>query len=48
VPPLPPHISFEQAANFMESLVKGDTDERGIVASAARQVLANVLPGQKD
>jgi pyruvate dehydrogenase (quinone) len=48
VPPLPPHISFEQAANFMESLVKGDTDEGGIVASAARQVLANVLPGHKD
>ena len=48
VPPLPPHISFEQAANFMSTLVKGDPDEAGIVASAARQVLSNVLPGHKD
>jgi pyruvate dehydrogenase (quinone) len=48
VPPLPPHISLEQAANFMSTLVKGDPDEAGIVASAARQVLSNVLPGQKD
>jgi pyruvate dehydrogenase (quinone) len=48
VPPLPPHISFEQAVNFMSTLVKGDPDQGGIVASAAKQVLSNVLPGQKD
>ena len=29
VPPLPPHISFEQAKNFMSTLQQGDPDEGG-------------------
>ena len=28
VPPLPPHISFEQARNFMSTLQQGDPDEK--------------------
>lgn len=45
VPPLPPHISFEQAKNFMFTLAKGDSGEAGMIKGAAKQVLSSVLPG---
>lgn len=45
VPPLPPHISFEQARHFAAALIKGDPDEGGVIKGAVRQVLAHVLPG---
>jgi pyruvate dehydrogenase (quinone) len=44
VPPLPAHISFEQAKKFMGVLLHGDPDEAALIKGAARQVLANVLP----
>ena len=47
VPPLPPHISASQAAGFLASMLKGDTDTAGIVASSAKQVLASLLPNGK-
>jgi pyruvate dehydrogenase (quinone) len=46
VPPLPPHITLKQAKAFMESLVKGDPNERGIIIGTAREVLASILPGK--
>ena len=45
VPPLPPHISFEQAKNFMSTLAHGDSGGAHLVAEAARQALAKILPG---
>ncbi len=45
VPPLPPHITVEQAKNFMFSLGKGDPDLGAVVKESARQVLSKVLPG---
>lgn len=48
VPPLPPHISFNQAVQFATSIVKGDSNSGGIIASTAKQVLGSVLPGGKD
>jgi pyruvate dehydrogenase (quinone) len=45
VPPLPPHISLEQAKKFTSMLAKGDPDERSVIKDTARQVLAAVLPG---
>jgi pyruvate dehydrogenase (quinone) len=49
VPPLPAHISFEQARNFAATLFKGDPDEAALIAGAARQVFASILPaGQKE
>ena len=45
VPPLPPHITFKQAQNFMSALVKGDPHEGRIIAGAARQLLGSILPG---
>ena len=48
VPPLPPHISFEQAKTFMNTLQQGDPDAVGAVKGAMDQVLAAVLPTHKD
>ena len=46
VPPLPPHITLEQAKNFSIALLKGDPDEAGVIRGAARQVLELILPGK--
>ncbi|MGE8168598.1 thiamine pyrophosphate-requiring protein [Pseudomonas putida] len=47
VPPLPPHISLEQAKKFASALLQ-DPDRGGIIKQTARQLLSNVLPGSKD
>lgn len=44
VPPLPPHITLEQARKFTSMLLKGDPEEGRLLAETARQVLAPVLP----
>jgi pyruvate dehydrogenase (quinone) len=44
VPPLPPHITLQQAKNFSIALAKGDPDEVGVIRGAARQVLETILP----
>jgi pyruvate dehydrogenase (quinone) len=48
VPPLPPHITLEQAKKFASTLLSGDPDESGVIAGAAKQILASVLPGTKE
>lgn len=47
-PPLPAHISFEQARNFAATLVKGDPEEAALIAGTARQVFAPILPGGEE
>ena len=44
VPPLPPHITLEEAKKFTTTLLKGDPEEAGVITGAARQVLSAVLP----
>src|SRR5437868_8216337 len=46
VPPLPPHITLQQAKNFMVALAKGDPNEAGMIGGTARQVLETALPGK--
>jgi pyruvate dehydrogenase (quinone) len=46
VPPLPPHITFEQARHLTEALAKGDPHEGSIIKDTARQVLASLIPGK--
>jgi pyruvate dehydrogenase (quinone) len=46
VMPLPPHITFQQARNFMMALAKGDPDRTSILRGAARHVLEAVLPAR--
>lgn len=40
VPPLPPHITFEQAASYVSAMLSGDPDLPGIV----RRSLSNLFP----
>ncbi|AWL97723.1 MULTISPECIES: thiamine pyrophosphate-requiring protein [Bradyrhizobium] len=47
VPPLPPHITLQQAKNFSLALLKGDPNESGMIKGAARQVLETILPGKQ-
>ncbi|HEX4792453.1 MAG TPA: thiamine pyrophosphate-requiring protein [Humisphaera sp.] len=42
VPLIPPHISFEQARKFMESLVKGDVDAGGVIRQTVRSMIDTV------
>ena len=48
VPPLSPHITFEQMRNFSASLIKGDPREGSVIKDTARQLFASVLPGRKE
>ena len=48
VPPLPPHISFEQAKTFMSTLHQGDPDQGGMIKGAVDQLLAAVKPVHHD
>jgi pyruvate dehydrogenase (quinone) len=47
VPPLPPHITLEQAKKFTSMLMKDDPGEGHLLADTARQVLSSVLPGRE-
>jgi pyruvate dehydrogenase (quinone) len=43
VPPLPPHITMEQARSFMKSILKGDPNRGGVIRQSARQIVAALL-----
>jgi len=45
VPPLPPHITLDQAQQFATALMKGDPAEGSVIKGAAKQLLSAVLPG---
>ena len=42
VPPLPPHITLEQAKNFTETLLRGDPNEPGIIKQAIKGMVRNI------
>ncbi|SPB17697.1 thiamine pyrophosphate protein [Caballeronia novacaledonica] len=48
VPPLPPHITMQQAKAFATTLMKGDPSQASVIVDTAKQVLGAVLPGHKD
>ena len=43
VPPLPPHIRFEQAKSFAAAFWKGDPDEAGVIRQTLRDAGATLL-----
>ncbi len=43
VPPLPPHITFEEAHNLTSALLHHDSSEGAAIKGSVRQVLSNVL-----
>lgn len=47
VPPLPPHITLEQAKEFMFSLFKGDPNRGGVVRQSVKQVMSSLLQGKR-
>jgi len=44
VPTLPPHITFEQAKNYMSSLVKADPEAVSVIKQSMKDMMAGVLP----
>jgi pyruvate dehydrogenase (quinone) len=48
VPPLPPHITFEEAKKFATTLIHGDPEESSVIKGAAKQLLGAVLPGKEE
>jgi pyruvate dehydrogenase (quinone) len=46
VPPLPPHITFEQARNLAAALAKGDAARAALVEQSLKQKLREFLPGR--
>lgn len=44
VPPLPPHITWDQAKAYMSTLFHGDPDQWAMIKQSARQVMEGVLP----
>jgi pyruvate dehydrogenase (quinone) len=46
VPPLPPHITLEQARNFMRSVIGGDPDAKRMIRQSFTQKLAEFMPGR--
>jgi pyruvate dehydrogenase (quinone) len=48
VPPLPPHVTLDQARHFMRALMEGDPQEGNVIDNTAKQVMASVLPGKKE
>ncbi|OJU85390.1 MAG: thiamine pyrophosphate-requiring protein [Solirubrobacterales bacterium 70-9] len=47
VPPLPPHISLEQAKAFTSAVLGGDPHSRRLITQSLRQKVAGALPGGK-
>jgi pyruvate dehydrogenase (quinone) len=44
VPPLPPHITVQQAKQFMRSMVKGDPDAGDVIRRSFRDLVESYLP----
>nr|HET7859689.1 thiamine pyrophosphate-requiring protein [Caldimonas sp.] len=44
VPPLPPHVTFEQAKQFVKTMMQGDPDQGAMIRGTLGQVLAKLTP----
>ena len=47
VPPLPPHITLEQARQFMHMMVKGDPVEGRVLVNTAKELLSSLWSGHR-
>ncbi len=48
VPPLPPHINFEQASNFTKAILKRDPDGLEIIEASMKQLAASTIQRAKN
>jgi pyruvate dehydrogenase (quinone) len=46
VPPLPPHITVEQAKHFLKALKGGDPHSREMITESFKQKVLEFLPGR--
>jgi pyruvate dehydrogenase (quinone) len=46
VPPLPPHITFEQAKHLAQAVLHGDSARSGVIVQSLRQMMAALTPGK--
>jgi pyruvate dehydrogenase (quinone) len=46
VPPLPPHITFEQARHFVLAVARGDSGRRAMMEQSLKAKLKEYLPGR--
>ena len=46
VPPLPPHITLEQAKNFMKAIMAGDPNARQMIRQSFAEKIVEFLPGR--
>jgi pyruvate dehydrogenase (quinone) len=46
VPPLPPHISFEQARHFALSIARSDSGRRAMIEQSLKAKLKEIVPGR--
>jgi pyruvate dehydrogenase (quinone) len=46
IPPLPPHITVEQAEKMASAMVKGDPERLGVMEKSLRAKLEEFLPGR--
>ena len=44
VPPLPPHISWEQAKSFASSILRGDANALGFIKQTIKETVAAFTP----
>ena len=47
VPPMPPHITWEQAKNFASSVLKGDAEALGFIKQTVKDAAESYLPRKK-
>jgi pyruvate dehydrogenase (quinone) len=47
VPPLPPHITLEQARAFSSSVLSGDAQALGFIKETMKQAADSILPGRR-
>lgn len=45
VPPLPPHVSAKQAANYVRAMLRGDQEAAGVVTATIKEVWDGLFPG---
>jgi pyruvate dehydrogenase (quinone) len=48
VPPIPPHVSFEQMKAVAEALIKGDEDRWGVIKEGVKTKVQELLPHRDD
>jgi pyruvate dehydrogenase (quinone) len=47
VPPLPPHITYEQAKKYTQALLKGDPEAVGVIWQSFKESMQGVLPSRR-